>query len=72
MISSPNIALSMVVRDEDVRRTVKELNEHIRKEYIESHPKEDRDWRTYEQEFSKRIRDAMKISTPSSTRRSRR
>ena len=64
MISSPNIALSMVVRDEDVRRTVKELNEHIRKEYIESHPKEDRDWRTYEQEFSKRIRDAMKSLDP--------
>jgi len=64
MTSSLNIALSMVVRDEDIRRTVKELDEHIRKEYIESHPKQDRDWRTYEQEFSKRIREAMKNLDP--------
>lgn len=52
------------VTDEDVRRTVKELDEHIRKEYLESHPKADRDWRTYEQEFSKRIREAMKSLDP--------
>jgi len=52
------------VTDEDIRRTVKELDEHIRKEYIESHPKEERDWRTYEQEFSKRIRDAMRSLDP--------
>jgi len=54
----------MVVKDEDVRRTVKELDEHIRKEYIESHPKQERDWRTYEQEFSKRVRDAIKALDP--------
>jgi transposase len=52
------------VTDEDIRRTVKELDEHIRKEYIESHPKEERDWRTYEQLFSKRIRDAIKALDP--------
>src|SRR5215467_7133864 len=54
----------MVVKDEDVRRRVKELDEHIRKEYIESHPKQERDWRTYEQEFSKRVRDAIKALDP--------
>ena len=54
----------VALKDEDVRRTVKELDEHIRKEYIESHPKEERDWRTYEQEFSRRIRDAMKSLDP--------
>lgn len=54
-----------MIRDEDIRRTVKELDEHIRKEYIESHPKEkERDWRTYEQLFSKRIRDAIKALDP--------
>jgi len=54
----------MVVKDEDVRRRVKELDEHIRKEYIESHPKQERDWRTYEQEFSRRVRDAIKALDP--------
>jgi transposase len=54
----------MVVRDEDVRDKLKELDEHIRKEYIESHPKQERDWRTYEQEFSRRTRDAMKALDP--------
>lgn len=55
-----------MIRDGDIRRTVKELDEHIRKEYIESHPKEkgERDWRTYEQLFSKRIRDAIKALDP--------
>jgi transposase len=52
------------VTDEDIRRTVKELDEHIRREYVESHPKADRDWRTYEQEFSRRIREAMKALDP--------
>lgn len=54
----------MAVRDEDVRDKLKELDEHIRKEYIESHPKQERDWRTYEQEFSRRTRDAMKALDP--------
>jgi transposase len=48
----------------DFRRTVRELDEHIRKEYIENHPKSERDWRTYEEEFSRRIRDAMKALDP--------
>lgn len=53
-----------MIRDEDIRNTVKELDEHIRKEYIESHPEKERDWRTYEQQFSKRIRDAIKALDP--------
>ncbi len=53
-----------MIRDEDIRNTVKALDEHIRKEYIEAHPEKGRDWRTYEQEFSKRIRDAMKALDP--------
>lgn len=53
------------ITDEDIRRTVKELDEHIRQEYIENHPREEkRDWRTYEQEFSRRIRDAMRSLDP--------
>jgi len=52
------------VTDEDVRRTVRELDEHIRKEYIEAHPEKERDWRTYEEQFSRRVRDAMKSLDP--------
>jgi transposase len=54
----------VAVKDEDVRSRLRELDEHIRKEYIESHPKEERDWRTYEEEFSKRTREAMKSLDP--------
>lgn len=53
-----------MIRDEDIRDKLKELDEHIRKEYIESHPKKERDWRTYEQQFSKRIKEAMKALDP--------
>lgn len=52
------------VTDDDIRRTVKELDEHIRKEYIETHPEKERDWRTYEQQFSKRVRDAIRALDP--------
>src|SRR5712692_11815783 len=53
-----------MIRDDDIRSKLKELDEHIRKEYIESHPKKDRDWRTYEQLFSKRVKEAMRSLDP--------
>src|SRR5689334_4140949 len=52
------------VTDEDIRRTVKELDEHIRKDYLEARPEKERDWRTYEQQFSRRIREAMRSLDP--------
>jgi hypothetical protein len=53
-----------MIRDEDIRGRLKELDEHIRKEYIEAHPEKKRDWRTYEQQFSKRIKEAMRRLDP--------
>ena len=53
-----------MIRDEDIRNKLKELDEHIRKEYVGTHPQKDRDWRTYEQQFSKRIKEAMKSLDP--------
>lgn len=54
-----------MIRDDDIRDKLKEIDEHIKKEYVESHPKdEDRDWRTYEQQFSRRIKEAMKNFDP--------
>ncbi len=54
----------MVVRDEGIQKKLREIDEHIRKEYVESHPKEERDWRTYEQQFSRRIKEAMRALDP--------
>ena len=54
----------MVVKDEDIRDKLKEIDEHIRKECIESHPKEERDRRTYEQRFARRTEEAMKAVDP--------
>jgi hypothetical protein len=53
-----------MIKDEDIQSKLKEIDEHIRKEYIEGHPKKERDWRTYEQRFSLRIKEAMKALDP--------
>ena len=53
-----------MIRDDDIRNKLKELDDHIRKEYIEGHPEKERDWRTYEQLFSKRIKEDMKSLDP--------
>jgi hypothetical protein len=42
----------MMIRDEDIRNKMKELDEHIRREYIGAHLEKERDWRTCEQRFS--------------------
>jgi hypothetical protein len=66
IVADPLAPSIEMIRDGDIRRTVEELDEHIRKEYIESRPKEkgERGWRTYEQLFSKRIRDAIEALDP--------
>jgi len=53
-----------MIRDDDIRSKLKEIDDHIKKEYVDGHPKGDRDWRTYEQQFSKRIKEAMKNLDP--------
>jgi transposase len=53
-----------LIYDDDIKDKLKEIDEHIQKEYIASHPKEERDWRTYEQQFSKRIKEAMSSLDP--------
>jgi hypothetical protein len=53
-----------MIKDEDIQSKLKEIDEHIRKEYIERQPKKERDCRTYEQRFSLRIKEAMKALDP--------
>jgi hypothetical protein len=53
-----------MIKDEDIQSKLKEIDEHIRKMYIERQPKKERDWRTYEQRFFLRIKEAMKALDP--------
>lgn len=46
--------------DEDTRLKLEEIDGILAKKYRLSHPKEKRDWRTYEQQFSHRIKTATK------------
>ena len=50
--------------DEDIRLKLEEIDGILAKKYRLSHPKERRDWRTYEQQFSHRIKTAMKELDP--------
>ncbi|EQD57519.1 ISA1214-6 transposase, partial [mine drainage metagenome] len=43
---------------------LEEINSILGKKYALEHPKKERDWRTYEQEFAQRIKIAMKDLDP--------
>jgi len=45
----------MTTRSEEIRDVVRQLDEII-KEYKKEHPSQKRDWRTYEQQFSRRAK----------------
>mgnify|MGYP001626416548 FL=1 len=49
--------------DDDIREKLKDLEEHIREEYLSSREIY-QDWRTYEQEFSKRMKEAIRLLDP--------
>jgi hypothetical protein len=53
-----------LIYDDDIQDKLKEIERHIKKEYIDTHPKEEMDWRTYEQRFSKRIKEAIASLDP--------
>ena len=52
------------VFDVDIRYKLEEINSIIGKKYKLEHPKQQRDWRTYEQQFALRIKTAMKELDP--------
>lgn len=52
------------VTSEDIRDKLQEIHDFIGKKYALDHPKKDRDWRTYEQQFSLRIKTAMRDLSP--------
>ena len=48
----------------DIKDKLHELDSILSKKYVLEHPKKERDWRTYEQEFAQRIRMAMEDLDP--------
>jgi hypothetical protein len=52
------------VSSNDILYKLQEINEILGKKYRLEHPREERDWRTYEQQFSQRIKAAMKDLDP--------
>ena len=53
-----------MVRGEDIQYKLEEINNILGKKYVQEHPEKDRNWRTYESEFSQRIKTAMKELDP--------
>lgn len=52
------------VAGDDIQYKLEEINSFLSIRYRMDHPKRERDWRTYEQEFSTRIKTAMKDIDP--------
>ncbi|MEK7517580.1 MAG: ISNCY family transposase [Patescibacteria group bacterium] len=51
-------------RSKDLRKRVKEIGEYLLEEYKQSKKENKRDWRTYEQDYSRRIKEAIKQLSP--------
>ena len=52
------------VAGDDIQYKLEEINSILGKKYALEHPEKPRDWRTYEQEFSLRIKTAMRDLEP--------
>ena len=52
------------VTSDDIQYKLEEINSTIGKKYKLEHPRKERDWRTYEQEFAQRIKTAMRDLDP--------
>ncbi len=53
-----------MIRSEDIRDKVRDIDEYLLKKYKESKKIEKRDWRTYEQQLMKRIKGAIRNLEP--------
>jgi|GEM_PF-1510605 len=48
-----------MIRSEDIRDRIRDIDEYLLKKYKESKPIEKRDWRTYEQRLMNRVKGAI-------------
>jgi transposase len=53
-----------MIRSEDIRKRVRDIDDYLLKKYKESKPIEKRDWRTYEQQLMKRVKGAIRNLEP--------
>lgn len=53
-----------MLRTEDLRKRITFVNDFLMAEYKRTHPKKKRDWRTYEQQLSYRIKQAIRSIEP--------
>ena len=59
-----------MVRNDDIHYKLEDINNFLRKKYRLDNQKRERDWQTYEQEFSTRINLAMKhLASPDTVSR---
>jgi len=54
----------MVVTDKDIRERLKDIEDFMLQEYKDSKPEKKRDWRTYEQQYARRIKGAIRNLEP--------
>ena len=54
----------MMITSEDIQRKLREIDDYLGRKYVLEHPPKKRDWRTYEQQFTMRIRMAMNELDP--------
>ncbi len=52
------------MRSEDIRKRLKDIDEFLLNQYKESKKIEKRDWRTYEQQLTNRIKEAIRNLEP--------
>ena len=55
---------SSMITSEDIQRKLREIDDYLGRKYVLEHPPKKRDWRTYEQQFTLRIRTAMSELDP--------
>jgi hypothetical protein len=53
-----------MIRSKDVRKRVKEIDEFLLKQYKENKDEKKRDWRTYEQRLTHRVKGALRNLEP--------
>lgn len=53
-----------MMRSKEIRERLKDIDDFLLEQYKELHPEEKRDWRTYEEQYAVRIKEAMKQLKP--------
>lgn len=54
----------MQIWEKDIRERLKDIDEFLLADYKKQHPEKKRDWRTYEEQYAVRIKEAMKQLKP--------